>query len=214
MNLTAQLSAQKEKNEENIPADKWAVMEKSTRELQEQSLSLRALKVGDTLPVFTLSDVNHIKVSLNDFLEDFIVISFYRGRWCPFCNFELKALQGVIPQLQQLNSALVAISPETPDNSLTTAQKNELEFTVLSDINNEYAKSLGLVFQLPEDLRAVYHSFNLDIPKHNQNNDYELPMPATYIVNKSREIIYAFVPEDYTERLAPELILETLEKHQ
>ena len=112
---------------------------------------------------FTLPDVNGKNVSLEEFTSDFLVVSFYRGGWCPYCNFELRALQSVLPQLEALNTELVAISPETPDNSLNTAEKNELSFTVLSDIDNTYAKSLGLVFQMPADLQEVYHSFNLKV---------------------------------------------------
>ena len=167
---------------------------------------------GDTLPAFNLPDVHGKDTSLESIAGAYTIVSFYRGGWCPFCNMELKALQNILPQLSTLNTNLVAISPETPDNSMTTSEKNELEFTVLSDIDNAYAKSLGLVFQLPEDLRTVYHSFNIDVPKHNGNQDYELPMPATYIINNNREIIYSFVPEDYTERLDPETILDVLQK--
>ena len=212
MNLSKKLAERKAKNEQNIPAEKWAIMESSTNNLKEQSLSSNALQKGDLLPVFNLPNVKGENVSLADFQNDFIVISFYRGGWCPFCNMELRALQNILSQLNELNVGLVAISPETPDQSLTTKEKNELAFSVLSDIDNQYAKSIGLVFQLPEDLRTVYHSFNLNVDKHNGNSDYELPMPATYIINKEREIIYSFVPEDYTERLDPTEILATISR--
>ncbi len=210
MNLSKSLAERKATNKQNIPAEKWTIMEVSTNKLKAQSLSTKALQTGDTLPSFTLPNVDNKNTSLNDFKEDFLVISFYRGGWCPFCNMELRALQNILPQLSKLNTALVAISPETPDNSLTTSEKNELTFSVLSDLENQYAKSLGLVFQLPKDLRAVYHSFNLDVDKHNGNKDYELPMPATYIVNKERKVIYSYVPEDYTERLDPEKVLSII----
>jgi peroxiredoxin len=210
MNLSKSLAERKATNKQNIPAEKWAIMETSTNKLKEQSLSTKALQTGDILPTFTLPDVNNKNRSLSDFKEDFLVISFYRGGWCPFCNMELRALQNILPQLNKLNTALVAISPETPDNSLTTSEKNKLTFSVLSDLENQYAKSLGLVFQLPEDLRSVYHSFNLNVDKHNGNKDYELPMPATYIVNKDREVICNFTPEDYTERLDPEKVLAVI----
>ena len=212
MNLSKALAERKSNNEQKIPAEKWAIMERSTNELKAQSLSSKALQQGDILPLFELPNIRGEKVALGDLQSDFSVVSFYRGGWCPFCNMELRALQGILPQLKELNTALIAISPETPDHSLTTSEKNELSFTVLSDLNNEYAKSLGLVFQLPEDLRRVYHSFNLQVDQHNGNLDYELPMPATYIINKQREIIYSFVPEDYTERLDPTEILSVLLK--
>ncbi|WP_394748444.1 peroxiredoxin-like family protein [Spongiimicrobium salis] len=210
MNLSNTLAARKAKNAQNIPAEKWAIMEHSTNELKALKLGDKALKVGDSLPVFNLPNVHGNPLSLGDFQQEFLIISFYRGGWCPFCNMELKALQQQLPELQKLGAELIAISPEMPDHSLTTSEKNELSFTVLSDANNVYAKSLGLVFQLPEDLRTVYHSFNLHVDVHNGNKAYELPMPATYIVNKERKVVYSFVPEDYTERLDPEIIKEVL----
>lgn len=118
----------------------------------------------------------------------------------------------MLPELKKLNGELIAITPETPDNSLTTSEKNELTFSVLSDIDNTYAKTLGLVFQLPKDLQDVYNDFGIDVKKHNENTNFELPMPATYIVNKDRQVIYSFVPEHYTERLEPEAILEVIKK--
>ena len=212
MSLTATLAAKKAASAQKIPAEKWNVMIGSTNALKEQGLSEKAVKQGEVLPAFNLPDVNGKNVSMESFTSDFLVVSFYRGGWCPYCNFELRALQSVLPQLGALNTELVAISPETPDNSLNTTEKNELSFTVLSDIDNTYAKSLGLVFQMPEDLQEVYGSFNLKVDQHNGNEDYELPMPATYVINKQREIIYSFIPEDYTERLDPEKILEILTK--
>ena len=214
MSLTQILAARKANNATKIPADKWDIMERSTNDLKAQTLSANALKTGDKLPKFNLPNVSNELVSSQDLAKDFLVVSFYRGGWCPYCNMELRALQGIIPQLQELNTGLVAISPETPDNTLTTQEKNELKFTVLSDLNNTYAKSLGLVFQMPEDLREVYHSFNLNVDEHNGNKDYELPMPATYIVDRDLNIVHSFVPEDYTERLDPETILQVLKRRK
>lgn len=214
MSLSTILSDRKANNAKKIPAEKWAVMESSTNELKTQQLSKSAIQNGKVLPNFNLPNINGNQVSLSDYNSEFLIVSFYRGGWCPFCNLELKALQSILPQLQDLNTDLIAISPETPDHSLTTSEKNELTFTVLSDIDNVYAKSIGLVFQLPQDLRTVYHSFNINVDNHNGNKDYELPMPGTFILNKQREIIHSFVPEDYTERLDPEEILTVLNSQQ
>ncbi|MFC5045874.1 peroxiredoxin-like family protein [Aquimarina hainanensis] len=214
MKLSKTLAARKAKNKENIPAATWDIMERSTEELKKQSLSSKAIQKGNKLPDFKLPNSTNKLMSIADFTHDFLVISFYRGGWCPFCNMELRALQEVLPKLKKLNTELVAISPETPDHSLTTTEKNALTFSVLSDLNNEYATSLGLTFALPKDLINVYHSFNLHVDIHNGNTDYELPMPATYIINKNREILYSFIPEDYTHRLDVETILEVLSSHQ
>ncbi len=212
MGLSEQLAAKKADSKKKIPAEIQKIMISSTNALKERSLGSQAAQKGDTLPNFKLPDVHGKKMSLNDFDTDFLIVSFYRGGWCPYCNMELRALQEVRTKLQSLNTELIAISPETPDNSLTTSEKNELSFSVLSDIDNAYAKTLGLVFKMPEDLQAVYDKFGIKVNKHNGNAAYELPMPATYIVNKEREIIYSFVPEDYTERLDPETILKVLGK--
>jgi len=174
---------------------------------------VHSIQVGQTLPNFTLKNSNGESVSSNDFNSDFLVVSFYRGGWCPYCNMELKALQNILPELKELNGELIAITPETPDNSVTTAEKNEISFPVLSDIDNAYAKQLGLAFQLPKELQDVYNDFGIDLVKHNENENFELPLPATYVVNKNREIIYNFAPVDYTQRLAPETILEVVKKH-
>ncbi len=210
MSLSQILTERKSKNEQNIPSDKWVIMERAIKDLKNENLSNKAIKTGEILPDFSLPNIHNNLISLTDFNADFLIVSFYRGGWCPFCNMELKALQDILPEAKKLNAELVAISPETPDNSITTHEKNELSFEVLSDLNNTYATSIGLVFKLPEDLREVYHSFNIDVPKHNNNYDYELPMPATYVLNSKREIIYHFVPEDYTERLEPTTILEVI----
>lgn len=211
MTLTETLAKKRAAAAINIPSDKYAVMQNSTRELEATKLAEDASKTGQQLPSFELANALGERVRSGDLLKKGpLVVSFYRGGWCPYCNMELRALQQVLDQIHARGAALVAISPETPDHSLSTSEKNELSFEVLSDINNQYAKELGLVFQMPEDLREVYHSFNLDIPKHNGNLDYELPMPATYVVDSSGEIIFHFVPADYTQRLDPEEILKVL----
>ena len=211
MSLTEELKEKREAAAIRIPQEKYAVMQASTKQLQETQFSEQAFKTGQVLPSFELPNAKEYTVRSEDLLKNGpLVISFYRGGWCPYCNMELRALQQVLDKIKEAGAQLVAISPETPDNSLTTSEKNELTFEVLSDIDNKYAKQLGLVFQMPEDLREVYHSFNINVPKHNGNQDYELPMPATYVVNTNGEILFHFVPEDYTYRLDPEEVLKAL----
>jgi len=211
MTLTQELEGRRTASATRIPAEKYNIMQASTKQLQDIDLSGNALKEGEKLPEFQLPNVHGNTISSKDLLASGpLVISFYRGGWCPYCNMELRALQRVLEDIKGKGAQLVAISPETPDNSLSTSEKNELTFEVLSDIDNEYAKELGLVFQMPEDLQAVYHSSGLDVSKHNGNGDYELPMPATYVVDSNGDIIHAFVPEDYTFRLDPSDILNVL----
>lgn len=200
----------------NVPEDLQEIMKKATDKLKETNISKNALKEGDNAKDFSLSNAINKSISLDELLKenDFVVINFYRGLWCPYCNLELKALQSINDELAKLNTKLVAISPQTPDASLDTKEKNELEFEVLSDTNNKIAKEYGLVFELEEELRPIYKDFGIDIPTSNDDNSYELPMPAVYVINKNKEILYSFIDEDYTKRCEPKIILDIIQKNQ
>lgn len=211
MRLTEKLLETKNRNIANIPNDIYAVMDKATQDLIDLKLPKSSPKKGDILPDFKLNNHKGTSIDLTSLLKKgTLVVSFYRGGWCPYCNLELKALNDALPQIKELGAQLIAITPETPDNSLTTLEKNELSFDVLSDLNNQYAKELGLVFKLPEELVKIYNTFGLDVEKHNGNKDFELPIPATYVIDKNGVIQYEYTPEDYTERLDPEVVLNIL----
>jgi len=213
MKLTEQLLQKQQELKANIPQEIYSQMTGATQDLIDNNFSNKAPKKGDSISLFKLPNSKGQIVNLSDILsKGKTVISFYRGGWCPYCNIELAALNNILPQLKKLGTNLVAITPETPDNSLTTSEKNNLDFDVLTDYNNSYAKELNLVFELPDTIKTIYKSFNLDIEKHNGNSDYELPMPATFVVDRNGVILYAFTPEDYTVRLDPEIILEVLTK--
>lgn len=198
-----------------VPKEIQNIMLEATKKLENQKISKNVLKVGEKFEDFELTDISGKKVRLFDYLKEnkYLVISFYRGSWCPYCNLELKSLQSKVEEFKNLNASLIAISPQTPDNSLSTKEKNELTFEVFSDIGNDVAKKIGLVFSLAQELRPIYESFKIDIPKSNDDKTYELPMPATFVINKNAEIIFSFVDEDYTKRLEPEEIINVLKKH-
>lgn len=195
-----------------VPTEIQEIMEEAKEKLVSQSISKNALKVGDIAKEFKLPNALGNEVSLYDTIDenDYVVISFYRGQWCPYCNMELHALQGINDELNTLGAKLIAVSPQSPDASLSTVEKHELAFEVLSDDYNKVAKEYGLVFVLAEELRSIYESFEIDIPGLNQEDSYELPMPATYVINKNKEIIYSFVDEDYRKRLEPQDILDAI----
>jgi len=121
-------------------------------------------------------------------------------------------LQLALPRMRELGATLVAVSPETPDNSLSTAEKNSLTFEVLSDVGNRVAHQFGIVFQLPEDLRPIYTEFGINLSAANGDDMFELPIPATYVIETDRKICMAFVEPDYAKRLDPEEIIATLAK--
>ena len=208
MTLAKQLENQLTKAKANIPAEKLAVMAQATTELINSGIAEQTLQVGDTLPPINLPNALGKTVNTQDLLtEGALVISFYRGQWCPYCNLELRALQQALPEFKALGASLVAISPQTPDNSLSTTEKNELSFEVLSDVGNQVARQLGLVFQIPEQLRPIYQSFGIDLPEHNGDETFELPIAATYVINRDGKVVYAFVNPDYTQRAEPADIL-------
>ncbi len=119
-------------------------------------------------------------------------------------------MQLALPRMRELGATLVAVSPETPDNSLSTAEKNSLTFEVLSDVGNRVAHQFGIVFQLPEDLRPIYAGFGINLSAANGDDMFELPIPATYVIDTDQKICMAFVEPDYTKRLDPEEIIATL----
>jgi len=202
----------KEEFRKKAPAEVQETMLKATKKLEDASLSKNALKVGDKVSEMKLPNALGKDVSLFETLEnnDFAIVSFYRGVWCPYCNLELKALQEYNDEFKKLGATLIAVSPQSTDASLSTKEKNELTFEVLSDANNTVAKDFGLVFSLAEELRPIYLSFGIDIPASNDEESYEIPMPATYVINKNKEIVFAFIDEDYTKRCEPQEILDIL----
>lgn len=212
--LEEKIEEYKEEFRKKAPVEVQKVMSIATEKLKNTKLSQYALKTGNTIKNFTLPNANGDSIDLQTVLSqnDYAVLTFYRGGWCPYCNLELRALQEINTQLVALNTRIIAISPQTPDHSLSTKEKAELEYEVLSDVNNVVAKEFGLVFSLDESLREIYKQFNIDIESSNNSDTFEIPMPATYIVNKNQEIIYHFIDEDYTKRLDPQVILEQIKK--
>ncbi|MEM7772723.1 MAG: peroxiredoxin-like family protein [Cyanobacteria bacterium P01_A01_bin.37] len=209
--LTEQLADTKAAFSSRISAELRQVMGQATADLQSSGIIDRSINVGDRLPTIELPNAAGDTIRIQDVLANGpVVIAFYRGQWCPYCNLELRALQQYLPEFKAAGATLVAISPQTPDNSLSTTEKNELEYEVLSDVGNVVARELGLVFTLPDALRPIYANFGIDLPAHNGDRTFELPVPATYVVAPSGEIVYAFADADYTRRAEPNDILAAL----
>ena len=172
-----------------------------------------ALNVGAKMPAFMLNDSLGKPVSSADLLKQGnLVVVFYRGAWCPFCNAYLHKLQTNLPQIKANGGNLVAISVENADRSMAIAKKNELNYTVLSDPNLNVARTFGIVYQLSDVTNEKYKGFGLDLTKYNQTEKPELPISATYVVSKKGEIVYAFIEPDYQKRAEPEAILQALAK--
>lgn len=210
MSLTQELENFKNDFLKSAPTEVVSEMSTAHEQLLKDGIGENALGVGGAFPNFTLTNAKESKVSFEDLFgdNDKLIISFYRGGWCPYCNLELKALQNHIEDFKKLGASLVAITPEKPDHSLSTVEKNELSFEVLTDLNSELAKEIKLSFELPENLKPLYQQFGIEVEKY--NGDYSLPIPATFIVNRSGDVLYRFLDLDYTVRLDPKEILNFL----
>ncbi len=175
-------------------------------------LDQNALQEGDRAPDFALPNPNGQTVSLeNKLKKGTVVLTFYRGGWCPFCNLQLRAYQQVLNEIKYLGASLIAISPETPDNSLNTKEKNELEFEVLSDRGNEVAQQYGLVFVTPKAHQQAHHELNIPLPAINGDDSWTIPIPATYVIDTDSTIIWTHTDPNYRLRAEPEAILNALQ---
>lgn len=190
-----------------------ALVADDNRRLRESGLAERALKEGDIFPAATLPDQLGRQVEIAGLLgRGPLAIVFYRGGWCPYCNLELRAYQQASPRIAEAGATLVAISPETPDNTLDTARKNELAFPVLSDTQGELADALGIRFRLTPEIKALYEKFGHDLPARNGDGEWALPMPATYVVDRDGRIAFAFVDPDYRSRAEPSAVVGALRR--
>ncbi len=202
--LAEELAARAAATAAKMPEDRAAAFRRSIEELAASGIAGQAVKVGDVAPDFTLPNAVGAQVDLGDLLESGpVVISFYRGAWCPYCNLELQALQAHLDEFRAAGATLVAISPNTPDASLSLVEKHGLSFPVLSDLGNEVARRYRLVFAVPDYLEAEYRAIGHDIGAANGDGAWEIPLPATYVVDTEQIVRYAFVDVDYKKRAEP-----------
>lgn len=195
----------------NVPRPVIETMHRATAELIASGAAGRALKAGDKAPAFALNDPDGKAVSSATLLaEGPLVVSFYRGVWCPYCNMELQALQAALPTFQSFGANLVAISPQTAPNSRKSVRQNALGFPILSDPHNDVAAAFGLRFALPDYLVELYKGLKNDLPAFNGDPSWTLPMPARFVIGQDGTILYAEVNPDYTRRPEPEDMLPAL----
>lgn len=196
-----------------LPPEKKKIMEEAADKLRKSHMAEKALKVGDTMPDFSLPNASGKKIQLSKVLKNGpAIIAFYRGSWCPYCNVQLNSYQQHLGEFKNRRATLLAITPEKRDVSVETKNTKKIEFDILTDKNNQFAQRLGLVFGLPAELKALYQQFGIDLEKSQGNPEWKLPVPATYIVQSDRKITYAFVDSDYTQRAEPADLLKHLDE--
>jgi peroxiredoxin len=209
--LRDQFAERKELIAKYVPAETQAIHTRAIAELKEHGIDSRALSEGAKAPEFVLNDHNGKPVSSAELLiEGGLVICFFRGRWCPFCVGQLEAMNLILPRIRQAGASLIAVSPQTVQQSFFMADQHKLRFPLLSDPGNRVARQFGLVYRVPDDQQVLYRRVFINLPFANGDETWELPIPATYILDRNGYVIYASVNPDYTERPEPSEILRRL----
>ncbi|MEX2444070.1 MAG: peroxiredoxin-like family protein [Alkalispirochaeta sp.] len=183
--------------------------------LRELGVGRDAIAVGDRAPGFYLPDQVGAPVTLADLLKlGSVVLSFFRGAWCPFCETELKALHMALPQIEQRGARLVAISPQVIEKSMTMAERLLLDYSILSDEGNAAAQEYGLAFEIPEEFREFreFHDGMVNLEEFNADLRYLLPIPATYVIDRSGIVRSSYVDPDYTGRADLAEVLDALDE--
>jgi peroxiredoxin len=206
------LTERKEMIAKYVPAETQAVHARAIAELKQQCLAANILPVGAKIPEFQLSDHDGKSVSSSDLLSKRrLVLCFIRGRWCPFCVGQMEAMNLILPLIEQSDATLVAISPQTVKQSFFMRDQHKLRFPLLSDAGNTVARQFGLTYRVPDEQRAVYQRAFVNLPFVNGDESWELPIPATYIIERDGSVLYASANEDYTERPEPKVIVRFLD---
>ncbi len=203
---------QKQKKDGGFSKSDMAIMEKSGEDLANQMPS-PGLKVGDKAPDFTLKNAFGKKVTLSNALKKGpVILSFYRGAWCPFCNLQLHTLHKSMPAFKKYNAQLVLVTPQTPDKSKEQLEKDKYSFEVLSDLDSKVMQSYKLFYKLDADLIRVYKKHGLDVESFNGKGRNVLPVPGTYVIDKNSVIRAAYAETDYKKRMEPHAIIDALKK--
>jgi peroxiredoxin len=211
MSLQEQLDELTAKLRGLVPAERLATIDRAVAELHASHPAEHALKSGDKAPSFALPDGDGMTWKSDALLRGGpLVIVFYRGRWCAYCNAQLAAMQQVHHRIALAGASLVAISPQTQKHSYMTRDMHALRFPVLSDAGNQVARQFGLVYRLSPEMQAMYESIMTKLPGYNGDQSWELPSPATYIVRPDGAISYLRIDSDWRKRAEPEVILQQL----
>ncbi len=210
MSLAEQTSKLTEDFITSLSTEDQATIQQAFADIMASDWGAKALGEGDQAIDFRLPNVRGGTIGLYLLKQGPVVLNFYRGGWCPYCNLEFKALSDRVPQIHELGARLIGVSPELPDNSMGTVEKHQLQFEVLSDVGNKVAREYGIVMEVPEVFRPLYHQWGLDVPAINGSETWELPIPATYVINSDGRIASAYVNKIYIERMEPADIITAL----
>ncbi len=184
---------------------------KSIEDLKAKRIEENSIRLGDQMPEFSLPNALGKIISSEEVLKNGkMILAFYRGSWCPYCNLELKYLQDYLSIMKEKEATLIAVSPQSPDHSLSMAEKNNLEFEVVTDVNNNLAEKLGITFQLQNFVLPYYDGLGIHLSDFNKNNDNILPVPAVFVIDENRVVTYKFLDVNYMNRVDVEELIQAL----
>ena len=187
-----------------VPAETQAIHARAVADLKHQRLAANILPVGTKIPEFQLRDHDGKTVSSSALLgKGPLVLCFIRGRWCPFCVGQMEAMNLILPEIEQAGATLVAVSPQTVQQSFFMRDQHKLRFPLLSDAGNNVARQFSLTYRIPDEQKAVYQRAFVNLPFVNGDDSWELPIPATYLPDRDGTVLYASANEDYTDRPEP-----------
>jgi peroxiredoxin len=194
-----------------VPAETQAVHARAIAELKQRRFADNILSVGGNVPEFELPDHDGKIVSSSELLaKGKLVVCFIRGRWCPFCVAQMESMNAMLPQIEQAGAMTIAISPQTVKQSFFMHEQHKLRFPMLSDAGNKVARQFGLTYRVSEEQKTLYQRTFVNLPFVNGDDSWELPIPATYIMDRAGTALHASANGDYTERLEPRDIVEIL----
>lgn len=209
--LSKQIEHLKQELSSQLPQKILEAFGKSIEDLKIRNIEENSIQIGDQMPEFSLPNAFGKIISSEEVLKNGkMVLAFYRGSWCPYCNLELKYLQDNLSGIKEKEATLIAVSPQSPDHSLSMAEKNNLEFEVLTDIDNNFAEKLGITFQLQDFVFPYYKDLGIDLSDFNKNNDNTLPVPAVFVIDENRVITYKFLDVNYMNRVDVEELIQAL----
>jgi peroxiredoxin len=195
-----------------VPAETQAVHARAVADLKQKRVAANILPVGARVPQFQLQDHDGKSASSSVLLaKGRLVLCFIRGRWCPFCVAQMEAMNLMLPEIEQVGATLAAISPQTVQQSFFMRDQHKLRFPLLSDSGNKVAREFGLTYRIPDEQRTIYQRAFVNLPFVNGDNSWELPVPATYIIDRDGTVLYVSANEDYTERPEPEDVVRFLQ---
>lgn len=195
-----------------VPAETQAIHAQTVAELKQRQLAANVLPVRSKAPNFEVQDHDGKLVRSSDLMaKGRLVLCFIRGRWCPFCVGQMEAMNLILPEIEHAGATLAAISPQSVKQSFFMRDQHKLRFPLLSDAHNNVARGFGLTYRVPAAQEAIYRRAFVNLPFTNGDDSWELPIPATFIVDRDGTILYASANEDYTERPEPAEIVSVLQ---